>query len=148
MRRGRWVAYFIAFLCILTHYTLHPTTYPLQPTTSHASSLAMTATVPLSSVWKESLRINSQAQLDTSHPHILIVSQESLGIEKLPVSNQTIQLLVLKNNVLVHEQIKVTDKKGVADFVYVAEKPGTYFIIVVNKLDDKPFVVKSGTVTL
>jgi len=148
MRRGRWVAYCIAFLCITTHYVLHPTTYPLQPTSTYASSLSMTATVPLSSQWKEALRINSQAKIDTSRPHILVVLQDSLGIEKLPVSNQTIQLLVLKNSVLVHEQIKVTDKKGVADFVYVAEKPGTYFIIVVNKLDDKPFVVKSATVSL
>jgi len=141
MRRGRWVVYFIAFLLITTPYALFPSP-------SYAISLSMSATVPLSSLWKEALRTNSQAKLDTSHPHILIVLQESLGIEKLPVEKQIIQLLVLKNNVLVHEQMRITDRKGVADFVYVAEKQGTYSIIVVNKMEGAPFVVSSSTVSL
>jgi hypothetical protein len=108
----------------------------------------MTATVPLSSAWKEALRTNSQAKIDTSRPHILLVSQESLGIDKLPVDKQNIYLFIFKNNVLVSDQTKITDKKGFVEFVYVSEKPGVYSVIIVNKLDDKPFVVKSAIVSI
>ena len=141
MRRGRWVAYCIAFFILSSVFCL--LTSP-----SLANSLSMTATVPLSSLWKEALRINSQAKIDVKNEHILYVSQDSLGIEKLPVNNQTIQLLVFKNNVLAHEEIKKTNKMGVADFVFISEKRSTYSVLVINKMDDKPFVVKNATVSL
>ncbi|MCX6730501.1 MAG: hypothetical protein NTZ55_01510 [Candidatus Roizmanbacteria bacterium] len=141
MRRGRWVAYCIAFFLVTSHYTLvTPSCY--------AASLAMTATVPVSPLWKESLQLNSKAKIDTSHAHILLVSQESLGIENIPVERQKIQLLILKDNILINEQEKSTNKKGVVDFVFISEKPGYYTIILVNKTDTAPFVVKNTNISL
>lgn len=138
MRRGRWVAYCFALVLFF-----HPV-YNI-----YGATLGMSATVPLSSLWKESLKLNSKAQIDTSHPHILLISQESAGIEHIPVDKQTIQLLIFKKNVLVQEQVKITDKRGLADFVFVSnEAPGTYSVIIVNKTDGAPFVVKNATVSL
>jgi hypothetical protein len=108
----------------------------------------MSATVPLSPLWKESLRVNSKAKIDTSHAHILLVSQESLGIENIPVEKQKIQLLIFKENVVVHEEEKITNKKGAVDFTFVAERKGTYSAIIVNKTDTTPFVVKNAVVSL
>lgn len=137
MRRGRWVVYcaaiFLFFFAVRTSY---------------AASLAMTATVPLSPLWKSSLQLNSKTKIDTSHAHILLVSQESLGIENIPVEKQKIQLLVLKDNALINEQEKITNKKGVVDFVFVSEKSGYYSVIIVNKTDTSPFVVKNAILSL
>ncbi|MCX6732416.1 MAG: hypothetical protein NTV98_02655 [Candidatus Roizmanbacteria bacterium] len=137
MRRGRWVVYCIAIFLFF-----------FAARTSYAASLAMTATVPVSPLWKEFLQLNSKAKIDTSHAHILLVSQESLGIENLPVERQKIQLLILKDNVLINDQEKITNKKGVVDFVFVSEKPGYYTIILVNKTDTAPFVVKNTIISL
>lgn len=108
----------------------------------------MTATVPLSPQWKEAIRINSDAEIDASRPHILLVSQYTRGIENLPVDKQTIQLLVFKNGKVMEENEKLTNKKGTADFVFVAEQSGTYTLMVINKSDTSPFIVKSATFSL
>ncbi len=137
MRRGRWVVY--CFAVFLSFFVAQ---------SSYGISLSMTATVPLSPLWKEALRLNSQVKMDTSHPYILHISQESLGIEKLPVEKQEIQLLVFKNNILVNEQIKITNRKGEVDFIFVPDQSGNYSVMVVNKSDEKPFVVKSASIAL
>lgn len=137
MRRGRWVAYCSAiFLFLFTAQS------------SYGIALSMTATVPLSPLWKEALRTNSQAKMDTSHPYILLVSEESLGIENLPVEKQTIQMLIFKNNMLINQQTKQTNKKGQVEFLFVAEKSGIYSVIIVNKTETIPFIVKSTAVSL
>lgn len=137
MRRGRWVVYcfalFLCFFCVQSSWGI---------------SLSVTATVPLSPLWKEALRLNSQAKIDTSHPHILLISQQSLGIENIPVDKQDIQLLIFKNNVLVNEQEKMTNKKGAVDFIYVSGQADTYSVIIVNKTETYPFVVKSSIASL
>lgn len=140
MRRGRWVAYCLAFLLVTSHYSL--------VTPSYGATLSMSATVSLSPEWKQAIRTYSQASFDTSHPRILLVSQKSLGFESIPVGDQKIQLLIFQNNKLVAEQTKNTDKKGLADFVFVAEKAGTYTALVVNKNESAPFVVKNATISL
>lgn len=136
MRRGRWVVCLCAFFLFF-----------ISPRASYGIPLSVTATVPLSSLWKESLRFNSEAKIDISHAHILLISQQSLGIEKLPVEQQKIQLLLFKDKLMVTQQEKVTDKTGVVDFVFISEQPGTYSLIVVNKSDITPFVVKSALVS-
>jgi len=141
MRRGRWVVYFIAFFLLSSFFSL-------LSSSSYAASLSMTATVPLSSVWKESLQINSTAKIDVLDSHILHVLQYSLGIEKLPVEKQIIQLLVFNNNVLVHEQIQQTNKKGEAHFTYNPKKAGEYSVFIVNISEEQPFIVGLDTVSL
>jgi hypothetical protein len=97
---------------------------------------------------KNALKTNSETQVDVSHPHLILISQQSLGVEDIPVENQTIQLLIFKNNKTVSEQVKVTDKKGMVDFVFVTQQVGSHMIIVVNKTDVSPFIVKSMMVSL
>ena len=137
MRRGRWVAYcFAFFLCIIIARPVF------------ATSLGMTAEVPLSPLWKQALRANSTGEINLSHAHMALVTERSLGIQSLPVEKQIIQLLVFKNGFLVDNQVQITNKAGVADFVFVSETSQTYSIVVVNKTDELPFVVRNATISL
>lgn len=137
MRRGRWVVY--CFALFLFFFSARDT---------WGISLGVSATVPLSPLWQRSIQTNSKAKIDVSHPHILLVSQESLGIENIPVEKQIIQLLLFKNNVLVHEEVKETTKKGVVDFIFISENKVSYSVIIVNKTNTNPFVVRSTTISL
>jgi len=141
MRRGRWVGIFIAFFLLTTNYQL-------LSTPSYAASLSMSATVPLSPLWKEALRIHSRVKIDTSYAHTIRITQESLGIEQIPVEKQVIQLLIFSDGILVTEQTKITDKKGVVNFAFVSEIPSTYSVIIINRTEPIPFVVKNAHVSL
>ncbi len=108
----------------------------------------MTAHVPLSSVWSKALRTHSEAKFDTSRSDVLYVTQYSLGVEKLPVEGQTIQLLVFKNGKVVENKEKKTNSSGFVDFVFVSEVYSSYTVMVINKSDSSPFIVKSAVVAL
>ncbi len=84
MRRGRWVVVFYVFFSLF-----------LSIQTSFAKLHEL-------SLWQEALQTNSTASVDVPHPHVLLVSQSSLGIDSIPVQNQVIQLFVFNKNKLVN----------------------------------------------
>jgi hypothetical protein len=137
MRRGRWVVYSVAL--ILLFFVVHST---------HAATVNISATVPVSAEWKRALQLYSEAKIDTSHAHVMYVTSYSLGVEKLPVENQTIQFLVFQNGKLVDKQEKLTNKSGFADFVFVSENYGPYMMVLVNKSDTSPFIIKSASISI
>lgn len=136
MRRGRWVVYCITLFLLF-----------FVPRSTLSSTLGVTAKVLLSQQWKEALRTNSEAKMDTSRARVLYSTQYSLGIEKMPVEDQTIQFLVFKNGKVVDEQEKRTNKSGFVDFVFISEETSTYMVIIINKTDTSPFIVKSSLLT-
>lgn len=132
MRRGRWVVYCLALFLV---------------TPSFGAGLSMSATVPLSNAWKQALRSQSYAKIDTSQTHVAYITQYSLSIEKSPLENQLIQLLILQDGKMIHEQTKRTNVSGFTDFVFVSDTYGPYMILVVNISDKSPFIVRSEFVS-
>jgi hypothetical protein len=110
--------------------------------------MGVTATVTLSSEWKQALRSNSKTKIDTSRAHVAYITQYSLGIDKLPVEGQDIQLLVFKNGKVVDTQEKKTNASGFTDYIFVADQKGLYTIIIINKSDTAPFIVKNAIISL
>lgn len=108
----------------------------------HAAELSMSASVPLSPLWKELIAKHSVFTLDThSHRNIAELTGQIKGADNVILPPQTVQALLFEGDALADNQIKKTDMKDNISFTFVYKRGAAYRIILVGSPDDSPYVI-------
>ncbi len=135
MIRGRWV------VCVVFLWLSYVLFFPQFVS---ASSVSMSAHVPLSPVWQQAIEEHSSHELDLKKfRNIARLSLQIKGIKNTPVSDESIQILLFKNNQLVDIQENQTSETGETQFTLIYSRENSYRIIILDREHEVPFVIKT-----